>query len=657
MIATVFSATVPVNVDANPSGMVSSWKFDEGNGTTASDPIGNNHGAIHGASWTTGIINSALSFNGAGDYVDCGADSSLTSLQKGTVAAWIYVPTNLPDDDENTYYGYGGSADDSNFATSIRINPGGDSFKARLYFEKPTRDKSYPYSDRNFSTGEWHHIVWMSNGNSYFLYVDGVSETFSMAVGVNDGRWVGDMTGGSNDLVSIGMYRYNGGNYGYFNGIIDEVGAYNRILSAGEIWNLVNPGNGTQPMGIYIKEDGSFKNSDGNVIHPPITVWGNTYTLDEDIEDYIVLEKSGIILDGNNNILNPPAGSPDVPGISLYSVSDVTVTNFYITNFPSSIILYNSKNNNKIIQNTLNYYTVHGISLEPGSDSNIIKDNVMEGNNIDSIGISLNNVYDNRVIINDLSYNDVGIHLLDSMRNEINGNKVLDNGIGLKLEVSDNNTISNNNISYNDFGISIEASDISTISNNNISYNDFGIDLMFSTQCRIFHNNLVDNENQYTIDINSWAYWDNGAGEGNYWSDYEGLDDGTKDERTKKPRPKGDGVGDTKLPHLGADWYPLMEPWTTVDHYIDIMKSMIYSWGLQQGMQQGFLGKLENVEKSIEKGCPEAALGQIEAFKNHCDAKSGEPQTKGKPISDEELDSIFKYIEPVENLILKDFGK
>jgi hypothetical protein len=46
--------------------------------------------------------------------------------------------------------------------------------------------------------------------------------------------------------------------------------------------------------------------------------------------------------------------------------------------------------------------------------------------------------------------------------------------------------------------------------------------------------------------------WDNGNGEGNYWSDYTGLDDGSNG------RTYGDGIGDTLTPHFGLDHYPFV---------------------------------------------------------------------------------------------------
>jgi len=77
-------------VDSQPQGLVGYWNFDQGSGTTASDSSGyNNHGTIYGASWTSGKVGGALSFDGLDDYVDCGNSETLDPTQEATVEAWV----------------------------------------------------------------------------------------------------------------------------------------------------------------------------------------------------------------------------------------------------------------------------------------------------------------------------------------------------------------------------------------------------------------------------------------------------------------------------------------------------------------------------------------------------------------------------------------
>ena len=70
---------------AHASGPVSHWKLD-GN---ANDSVGSNDGTIHGATTTTGRIDSALSFDGMSDYVDIPSNASLEP-QYITVSFWAY---------------------------------------------------------------------------------------------------------------------------------------------------------------------------------------------------------------------------------------------------------------------------------------------------------------------------------------------------------------------------------------------------------------------------------------------------------------------------------------------------------------------------------------------------------------------------------------
>ncbi|MHC1574381.1 MAG: DUF2341 domain-containing protein [Candidatus Methanogasteraceae archaeon] len=68
-----------------------SYCLDENSGQTAGDTSGNgNDGNIHDAAWTAGgRFNSALGFDGASDYVNCGNDYSLQINDEITLDAWV----------------------------------------------------------------------------------------------------------------------------------------------------------------------------------------------------------------------------------------------------------------------------------------------------------------------------------------------------------------------------------------------------------------------------------------------------------------------------------------------------------------------------------------------------------------------------------------
>ena len=93
----------------------------------------------------------------------------------------------------------------------------------------------------------------------------------------------------------------------------------------------------------------------------------------------------------------------------------------------------------------------------------------------------------------------------------------------------------------------IDESNGSLVSFNNISFNDEGIYLRLSKNNTFHHNYLYKNERQ-VVPSEYNNTWHDGQGEGNYWSDYEGIDT------------NGDGVGDNLLPHQNVDYYPLTEP-------------------------------------------------------------------------------------------------
>jgi parallel beta-helix repeat protein len=162
-----------------------------------------------------------------------------------------------------------------------------------------------------------------------------------------------------------------------------------------------------------------------------------------------------------------------------------------------------------------------------------------------------------------------GIYLYYSRDSTIIGNTISDNSVnGIQLTgyldplgnpgYSSNNIITENIISENGCGINLDT----YTSNNNI-----------------YFNNIIENEIQ--AEDSGTNTWDNGESEGNYWSDYQGLDCGDMTypwDSTGKHEIAGDGIGDTLVPHplTDYDYYPYVEEngWMRVHN---IEKDLWYS--------------------------------------------------------------------------------
>ena len=202
-------------------GQVSYWKLNDANGVVAVDSVGSNHGTVHSATWTNGILDAALDFDGSNDYVEVYNNAS---LEPGdgilTVSAWIKAD-------------YLASNDDNQIVS--KWHNGGyilyyDCYDRKLYFAVKDssdirRDVGVPFSDTN----NWHHVCGVNNGTNVSIFIDG-NET------------IGDVISGytvNSESLYIGCYDGYGG---YFNGKIDDVIIYNRALSTEEIQQMYQEG-------------------------------------------------------------------------------------------------------------------------------------------------------------------------------------------------------------------------------------------------------------------------------------------------------------------------------------------------------------------------------------------------------------------------------
>jgi len=315
---------------------------------------------------------------------------------------------------------------------------------------------------------------------------------------------------------------------------------------------------------IYIKADGSIDPSTPNIEN----LNNVTYTFKADMNASIVVQRSNITIDGKGYTLGMDYLESTI-GFNLTSVSNVTIKNMEIRGFEYGIYLYVSSNNTIIGNNITN--NVRGINFNSYSNNNTLTGNNVAGNSQWGIGVggSIQNVVSGNNITGNPGY---GVLLSGSSNNTISGNTVTNNNYGVLLYVSSKNIVSRNKIMANyDCGISLNNSSNNSISGNTITNNDVGIELDEFPNNRIYYNNFIDNTQQVHIEPSGYAnFWDDGI-EGNYWSNYTGVD---SDQ---------DGRGDSShvVDANNQDNHPLMGPisffnagtWGEVSYFVHIISN------------------------------------------------------------------------------------
>ena len=241
---------------------------------------------------------------------------------------------------------------------------------------------------------------------------------------------------------------------------------------------------------------------------------------------------------------DPSLGSS---GLNVLYGDNVWVENNTFMNLDTAIFI--SRSTSFLISGNQVQSSIHaGISIDQGNDFQVFYNQVSyTSGGAPGIGIRVTNSGGNGLMIcnNTITQNDVGISLESSRGLYVSGNTIDGNGIGV--------------IAYSPY---LGNSGSTAIVQNEISNNGKGVILHFTFDIVVYHNNLVNNYIQ-AIDTNSTANsWDNGyPSGGNYWSDYNGVDNCSGPNQDVCPNP--DGIGDT--PYIfsyNQDNYPLMNPYS-----------------------------------------------------------------------------------------------
>jgi len=367
--------------------------------------------------------------------------------------------------------------------------------------------------------------------------------------------------------------------------------------------------------GIFI-----FIRPEGSVDPPtvPISSADNvTYTFTDDINGWISVQRSNIVVDGNGYTLRADGTGA---GFLLSGVSNVTIKKTNISNFNHGILTWESSKIRVIDNNVTGCQTYgigvvlsknvtvdgntisstysaasYGIHLETSTfttltgnivSSNLlgigmqysnyttVKGNIISNNN--STGVYVRDSAGNTMTDNIMKDNRYGIWLCSSYNSLISGNIVANNTEGgIFLQDSNSNTLSANGIVKSSVGIWLKGFEIwyNDIIGNNIACNrGYGIKLAFFYGWNtIYHNNFINNTNQFYFEsFEPLQKWDDGyPSGGNYWSNYTCADlfRGAYQNITGS-----DGIGDTPfiINANNRDGYPLIEPYPWNLHDVGI---------------------------------------------------------------------------------------
>ncbi len=233
----------PDYVPAN--GLVGWWPF---NGNANDNSGKGNNGAVTGAVLAAdrfGNPNTAYLFNGINSKIEV-ADAASLRCRKLTMSVWV----NCKDESKGNQIIYKGSMTAGGEAYAITLDTGGKAFSAAKFGSGCISGVGWlgPGNASSFDTGTWVHLVTTFDGDTARLYKNGVLETSKQAIGLIDSCTGGGIRFGFDHL------RYFASTGDPFNGVIDDIGIWNRALDATEISHLYSGtadcGNGK--MGINV---------------------------------------------------------------------------------------------------------------------------------------------------------------------------------------------------------------------------------------------------------------------------------------------------------------------------------------------------------------------------------------------------------------------
>jgi len=220
-------------------GLVAYWKMDDNAAnTTVTDSSGKgNHGVARqntSALSTAGKFDSALTFNGSSDYIDCGNNSSLNITGDVSISAWVRFDS-LPN--YQTIVTKRGVVTDATSNYTLKTSSTthtGTANELEFQYHDGTGWQVYTTSNANLTTGRWYHAV------VTYTFGSSASIKFYLDNSLLNGGWT--LGSGSSPVQTNTKPVTIGGliDGEKLNGAIDNLMIFSRTLSATEIGAFYN---------------------------------------------------------------------------------------------------------------------------------------------------------------------------------------------------------------------------------------------------------------------------------------------------------------------------------------------------------------------------------------------------------------------------------
>lgn len=286
----------PLDLTAVSNDLVGYWSLDEGSGSTAVDLSANgNDGTLtNGPTYTSNVPGAitfsdpyALTFDGVDDYVSL-PDAAMYDFaldEDFTVAVWVQVDATQADignSDNSIVEKWSGSG---GYPFMIRYMNQTDANAGRITVARYDGSANPTVlSTATIDDGQYHHVVFIKDGATLYLYIDGVPD------GQTSDTTTGTTT--NNSPLYLGQ-RGNGNNR--FKGELDDLRIYNRALSATEVALLAGGADGLACATEYTGDNVTdFISSDSSAVTKTIAGAG-TYTFGPTLAKVVVNDDGGCL--------------------------------------------------------------------------------------------------------------------------------------------------------------------------------------------------------------------------------------------------------------------------------------------------------------------------------------------------------------------------